>query len=96
VPEVQTLAGPRFAQYSALIQAALNGLGIGLVPELLVQNEVAEGLLVSPCGSPVHVDQGHYLCYRPDRLDQAAFAAFRAWILEEGARSRGFGEGGPF
>lgn len=42
------MAGPRFAQYSALIQAALNGLGIGLVPKLLVQEEFAEGSLLSP------------------------------------------------
>ena len=89
VPEVQTVAGPRFAQYSALIQAALNGLGIGLVPKLLVQEEFAEGSLLSPCGTPVGVNQGHYLCYRPDRLDLPAFAAFRAWLLDEGQKSRG-------
>ncbi|MNV78220.1 Glycine cleavage system transcriptional activator [compost metagenome] len=89
MPEVQTLAGPRFAQYSALIQAALNGLGIGLVPALLVQGEIAEGALMSPCGTPVRVDQGHYLCYRADRLDLPAFAVFREWILQEGRKSRG-------
>src|SRR5450830_553766 len=92
VPEVQTLAGPRFAQYSALIQAALNGLGIGLVPSLLVQKEFAEGSLLSPCGSAVHVNQGHYLCYRPDRLDLPAFLTFREWLLQEGAQSRGADE----
>lgn len=37
----------------------------------------------------MRVDQGHYLCYRPDRLDLPAFAAFREWILGEGAQSRG-------
>ena len=89
VPEVQTLAGPRFAQYSALIQAALNGLGIGLVPRLLVQEELAEGSLLIPCGTPVSLDQGHYLCYRPDRLELPAFAAFREWIMNEGKLSRG-------
>lgn len=89
VPEVQTLAGPRFAQYSALIQAALSGLGIGLVPRLLVQGELAEGALLSPCGTPVAVDQGHYLCYRPDRLELPPFQAFREWIMEEGRKSRG-------
>ena len=92
VAEVQTTAGPRFAQYSALIQAALNGLGVGLVPRLLVQDELADGSLASPCGKPVLVDQGHYLCYRPDRLELPAFAAFREWLLAEGRASRN-GEG---
>jgi len=32
---------------------------------------------------------GHYLCYRPDRLDLPAFVAFREWLLEEGVASRG-------
>lgn len=35
------------------------------------------------------MNQGHYLCYRPDRLDLPAFAAFRAWLLDEGQKSRG-------
>ncbi|MCS4510298.1 LysR substrate-binding domain-containing protein [Xylophilus ampelinus] len=89
VPEAQAVAGPRFAQYSALIQAALNGLGIGLVPRLLVEDELREGSLLSPCGAPVSIDQGHYLCYRPDRLEPPAFAAFRAWLLTEGRRAGG-------
>ena len=41
-------AGPRFAQYSAIIQAARSGLGIGLVPRILVEDELAGGDLYSP------------------------------------------------
>ncbi len=89
VAEVHTVAGPRFAQYAALIQAAIKGLGIGLVPRVLVQEELAEGALVSPCGTPVAIDQGHYLCYHPARLKLPAFAAFREWVLAEGGKSRG-------
>ena len=88
VPETQTIAGPRFAQYASLIQAAVNGLGIGLVPRILVQDELAEGTLLIPCGSPILVDQGHYLCYRSDRLTLPGFAVFRAWVLEQGIASR--------
>ena len=89
VAESITLSGPRFAQYSSLIQAAVNGLGVGLVPRILVQAELVEGALVVPCGSPVMVDQGHYLCYRPDRLTMPGFEAFRTWLLGQGAQSRG-------
>ncbi|WP_198971701.1 LysR substrate-binding domain-containing protein [Xylophilus sp. ASV27] len=89
VPEIHTTAGPRFAQYSALIQAVQSGLGLGLVPRVLVEAELAEGTLRLPCGEPVTVDQGHYLCYRADRLHLPAFAAFREWVLGEGARSQG-------
>jgi LysR family transcriptional regulator, glycine cleavage system transcriptional activator len=89
VAQEHVVAGPRFAQYSALIQAALSSLGIGLVPKLLVQDELAEGLLLSPCGAPVSLNQGHYLCYRPGRLALPGFAAFREWLMDEGKKSRG-------
>ncbi len=89
VPQSHVSAGPRFAQYSALIQAARSGLGVGLVPRVLVEDELADGALRSPCGEPVAVDQGHYLCFRPDRIHLPAFAAFRDWLMAEGQRSRG-------
>lgn len=88
VAQARVAAGPRFAQYSAIIQAARSGLGIGLVPRILVEDELAGGDLYSPCGASVVVDQGHYLCVRPDRLDLPAFGVFREWLLEEGALSR--------
>ena len=69
-------------------QAARSGLGIGLVPRILVEDELAGGDLYSPCGASVVVDQGHYLCVRPDRLDLPAFGVFREWLLEQGALSR--------
>lgn len=83
------MAGPRFAQYTSLIQAVLSGLGLGLVPRILVLEELADDSLHIPCGTSVAVDQGHYLCYRADRLKLPAFAAFRAWVLEEGRRTAG-------
>lgn len=89
VPESQTIAGPRFAQYSSLIQAALSGLGLGLVPRILVLAELSDGSLYIPCGTSVAIEQGHHLCYRADRLNLPSFVAFRAWLLEEGRRTAG-------
>lgn len=89
VSEKDVAAGPRFTQYSALIQAARSGLGIGLVPKILVEDELAKGDLHSPCGNPIIVDQGHYLCYRPDRIKTPSLSAFRRWLLQEGMQSRG-------
>jgi DNA-binding transcriptional LysR family regulator len=79
--ELPLLSGPRFAQYSSLIQAACSGLGVGLVPRLLVEDELASDTLRIPCGETIKIDQGHYLCYREERLEQPAFMAFRSWIL---------------
>ncbi|WP_411882677.1 LysR substrate-binding domain-containing protein [Polaromonas sp. YR568] len=83
IDEVLAMSGPTFAQYSAVIQAVVSGLGVGLVPRTLVEEEIASGT-ACVVGKPIELDQGHYLCFAPDRLDRPVFAAFRAWILECG------------
>lgn len=83
VPESAMQSGARFAQYSALIQAAVSGLGVGLVPRILVLEELADGSLLMPCGHAITVDQGHYLCFKAERADVPVLAAFRSWILRQ-------------
>jgi LysR family transcriptional regulator, glycine cleavage system transcriptional activator len=86
VPESSVQSGPRFAQYSALIQAVASGLGVGLVPRILVLEELASGAVVLPFGAAITVDQGHYLCFKAERAEVPVLAAFRGWIL---AQARG-------
>lgn len=81
--EIQILSGPRFVQYSAIIQSVLSGLGIGLVPRIFVEDELQSGQALV-FGDPINVDQGHYLCYNANRLERPVFAAFRDWLLEQG------------
>ncbi|PAK11345.1 LysR substrate-binding domain-containing protein [Burkholderia ubonensis] len=83
--QMNALAGPRFEQYSVLIQAAQAGLGIALVPRFLILDNLAAGTLVEPFDAPVDVDaQGHYLCYAPERLETSeALRRFREWMLDE-------------
>lgn len=84
--DLPTLTGPWFTQYSALIQAVTSGLGVGLVPSLLVREELAQGGLITLTDMSVELDQGHYLCFRPERADSAALAVFRHWIREQASR----------
>ncbi|RDK02243.1 LysR substrate-binding domain-containing protein [Paraburkholderia lacunae] len=79
---MQVLAGPRFEQYSVLIQAAQAGLGLALIPAFLVRDNLAAGSLIEPLTAPIDVDQGHYLCYFPERLEaQPGLKRFREWVL---------------
>ena len=48
MPLSNTMAGPRFDLFSMLIDAALAGLGIALVPEVYVTAELASGRLHIP------------------------------------------------
>ena len=76
-------SGPRFAQYSAVIQAAISGLGVALVPRVLVEEELEPGSLLCPFDQTLVVGQGHFLCYRPDRAASPLLAAFKGWILAQ-------------
>lgn len=80
VDETRILSGPRFAEYSAVIQAVLSGLGVGLVPRILVEEELQQGRVI-PFGESISVDQGHYFCFAADKLERPIFSAFRSWLL---------------
>ena len=59
---------------SSLIQAVLTGLGVALVPRMLVVDALAGGLLVSPCSDTISVNQGHYLSWNNFVMQAAAWA----------------------
>ncbi|MCG1042799.1 LysR family transcriptional regulator [Mycetohabitans sp. B8] len=83
IDETSTLSGPRFTQYSAIIQAVVNGLGVGLVPRILVEEELAQGILLQ-LGPVLEFNLGHYLCFNPNRINRPIFAAFHSWMLTLG------------
>ncbi len=48
IPLSNAIAGPRFDLFSMLIDAAIAGLGVALVPEVYVASELADGRLHTP------------------------------------------------
>ena len=87
LPHDALQVGPSFGLTSHLIQAVIADIGVGLVPRMLVDDEVKDGRLVSPF-DPVPSSRSYYLIY-PERVrNQSALTAFRDWILEEQARAQ--------
>jgi len=85
VAEQAQRTGPRFEQYSVLLQAAEAGMGVGLVPAFLAREAITAGRLVEPVDAGVDVPHhGHYLCYPRERLQQrTALQQFRMWMLAQ-------------
>ena len=77
------LRGDRFEHFGMLIAAAIAGLGVALVPEKTVVEEIAERKLV--LASPRHLSVGasYALLYPESSRRNPAFTAFRAWLQGE-------------
>ncbi|WBG61906.1 LysR substrate-binding domain-containing protein [Pseudomonas citronellolis] len=75
--------GPQFELTAHLLQAVCAGLGAGLVPRFLVEDELASGALRIPLDSARLRGTGYYLIAPGHRVHDEAFLAFRDWLLGE-------------
>lgn len=76
------MAGPRYELFSMQAAAAIAGLGVALMPTLLVQQELARGELAVACAAPLRGERAYYLV-QPDGPEREALARLRAWLVEE-------------
>lgn len=76
--------GPRYDLHGMLIEAALAGLGVALVPRLYVEAELAQGRLVAPGPHDRSISKTFCLVLpEPVQLGSEAIKAFAQWLLEE-------------
>lgn len=81
----QALAGPRFELFSMTAAAAAHGLGLALLPRLLIEAELARGELVVACDRPLRGERAYYLV-TPERADErAVLTTFRIWLAQAAA-----------
>jgi LysR family glycine cleavage system transcriptional activator len=79
--------GIYFSDASLLIQAAVDGLGVGLVRRVLVEAELRKGSLVRPFPIAIPARNAYFLVYQPARTEEPKIRAFRDWISGEVGRS---------
>ncbi len=77
----QPLAGPRYELFSMLATAASHGLGVALIPRMLVEDDLARGDLVVACDRPLKAGRGYYLVTPTRRDPSPALATFQAWLI---------------
>ena len=82
----EALAGPRFELFSMLSMAAQHGLGVALMPRLLIAAELARGELVVACERPLRGER-HYCLITPAHTPtRTVVQQFRAWLLAQAGR----------
>lgn len=79
----EALAGARFELFSMLAVAARHGLGVALMPRLLIAAELARGELVVACERPLRGER-HYCFITPmQNAERDVVTRFRAWLLAQ-------------
>ena len=75
--------GPRYDLFSMLAKAATNGLGVALLPEFLVQEQLEAGELVYACACAPMSGRSYYPIFPHLRKQNSALDAFRLWLEGE-------------
>ena len=82
------MAGPRLELFSMLIEAAIHGMGVALVPPFLVEDELARGLLVAVSKAALPGARSYYLIYPEGKAGSTALQAFSGWLQREAGEYR--------
>lgn len=75
--------GPRYSHSSLVIQAAIDGQGVGLMRSSLVSLDLEAGRLVRPFGPSLKSNYACYIVSLESMADRPKVKAFREWLLEQ-------------
>ena len=83
IEHANSWAGPRFEHYYMIIQAALAGLGLAILPRLIITEELKSGRLVDPLGKEFTSPDCYCLVYPQAKENDVALRQFRKWTKDE-------------
>lgn len=81
--------GMRVDDSAVLTDAALQGLGLALVREWLVEQDLLTGRLVKPVPGAIQADAGYSFVWRADSPKLKRVMALREWLMEEAREAMG-------
>ena len=79
----RTLRGARFDHFDMVIDAAIAGLGLALVPEILARIPLSQGRLALASPHEMPTGQAYTLIYPERSAELPHFARFRDWLKAE-------------
>jgi LysR family glycine cleavage system transcriptional activator len=69
-----------FDRADLMLLAAISGLGVALGRSVLIDDDVAAGLLF-PVAAPVRIDAAYWLVTSPEEADAERIRALRHWLV---------------
>ncbi|MCB2101095.1 MAG: LysR family transcriptional regulator [Rhodobacterales bacterium] len=82
-PDRDLIFGSRFEHFEMMINAAIAGLGVALVPRLFVEEELATGRLAAPFSPPRRSGGGYFIVYPEAKGGRPELCDFRDWVLQQ-------------
>jgi DNA-binding transcriptional LysR family regulator len=73
----------QFEQFGTVAQACMAGLGVALLPQVLIAGELQRGQLVPAPGTPMQSRSAYYLVVPHDKRGHPPVASFRDWLLDQ-------------
>lgn len=83
VTEKTGLNGMIYDQFATITQAALHGLGVALMPDYLVEQDVATGRLVTLHRDATETKGAYFLVWPERKSADAALVKFRDWLADK-------------
>lgn len=84
--DVCAVNGARYELFTMLIEAAIAGLGVALIPRYMVKNHLDSGKLQMPIDLSLPEQTGYYLVYPEENANLPTLKAFRTWLLSQTAQ----------
>ncbi|NMG48325.1 transcriptional regulator GcvA [Azoarcus communis] len=81
----QDMAGMRLELFSMLAQAAIERMGVALIPPFLIEQELQAGRLMIPCERSLASQRAYYLIMPEHKAERPELSAFRSWLIETAA-----------
>lgn len=80
--EHDVFSGASFDHFHMLLEAAKLGMGVALIPTIIVKHEIEQGLLITPFSGSVATSNEYFLSYPADKADLEQVVVFRDWVLQ--------------
>lgn len=80
---ISTLSGAFYDQFSTITQAALHGLGVALLPDYLVEQDLAAGRLMRVANCQPQSLGAYYLVWPIEKSGDPSLQIFRDWLATQ-------------
>ncbi|NTE88240.1 LysR substrate-binding domain-containing protein [Agrobacterium rubi] len=79
--------GTRFSHHEMIINAAIHGMGIAVLPTFYIEQELSSGQLHMPFGDPIRSDDSYFAVYPERKSHNPNIILFRDWLIRESRKS---------